>query len=434
MKLALPKLIKAFVLCGLATVSLLGAKPKGVRRKAKRPVSKVQVKKNRTSRPASADILNLTALKPFYEKLRKLEKPQGEDQMQRVRILHFGDSHTAADYWTGRLRKRLQARFGDGGPGLVQPGKPWRGYTHAGWRMITGYSWPANGLRSAECDGWVGLAGTRVEAPAGENLQIQATFSRFEVHGLGKTDDVLRYRLAPLPEPIPGETSKVEIPLIFSEFQPLSRLAQTPLGPKNLHVFGSQKHEQRRWHLEVQFPEGFQFMGLDLSSAASGVIYDELGLNGAELQHLEGWNPELAQALLDAARPDLIVLAYGTNEMGKSLDKLCDHRERIKAVVQRLQKITGAPILLVGPFDRTSRKPKARAALLSGAAKVIENMKAVSLETGCAFWDARAAMGGPGAIQQWRKKGHAQKDLVHLTGPGYERLGDAFYAALMAGF
>ena len=40
-----------------------------------------------------------------------------------VAIVQLGDSHTAADLFSGELRKLLQARYGDGGIGLV-PASP----------------------------------------------------------------------------------------------------------------------------------------------------------------------------------------------------------------------------------------------------------------------------------------------------------------------
>src|SRR5947208_1210023 len=42
----------------------------------------------------------------------------------RVLWLFFGDSHTAGDSMTSRLRITLQSKFGDVGRGLVAAGKP----------------------------------------------------------------------------------------------------------------------------------------------------------------------------------------------------------------------------------------------------------------------------------------------------------------------
>src|ERR1700733_2046306 len=46
------------------------------------------------------------------------------DAAGRVLLLFFGDSHTAGDSLTSRLRTTWQSRFGDAGRGLVAAGRP----------------------------------------------------------------------------------------------------------------------------------------------------------------------------------------------------------------------------------------------------------------------------------------------------------------------
>ena len=45
-----------------------------------------------------------------------------------VAILQIGDSHTANDSFSGRMRELFQARFGDAGRGVLPPGVPNAGY------------------------------------------------------------------------------------------------------------------------------------------------------------------------------------------------------------------------------------------------------------------------------------------------------------------
>ena len=71
-------------------------------------------------------IQNAAAMIPFYEMLYRLEQQQGTGEP--VRVLHFGDSHTASDDWAGEMRARFQKRFGDGGPGFTQAGRPFAGF------------------------------------------------------------------------------------------------------------------------------------------------------------------------------------------------------------------------------------------------------------------------------------------------------------------
>ena len=42
-----------------------------------------------------------------------------------VVILQIGDSHTANDSFSGRMRELFQARFGDAGRGVLPPGVPY---------------------------------------------------------------------------------------------------------------------------------------------------------------------------------------------------------------------------------------------------------------------------------------------------------------------
>src|SRR5262245_39551184 len=53
-----------------------------------------------------------------------LAAAEHRDPGARVLWMFFGDSHTAGDSLTSRLRITLQSRFGDAGRGLVAAGKP----------------------------------------------------------------------------------------------------------------------------------------------------------------------------------------------------------------------------------------------------------------------------------------------------------------------
>jgi len=129
-------------------------------------------------------------------------------------------------------------------------------------------------------------------------------------------------------------------------------------------------------------------------------------------------------------KPSLVIFAFGTNEAGRPLDELTDLRPRLVPLLKAFRESASAPVLLVGPLDRSSKGRAKRVQLNIQVKAVQEAMKAAAREAGCAYWDPRRAMGGPGAIVKWQRAGLAKKDLVHLTPKGYERLGDQMADAL----
>jgi lysophospholipase L1-like esterase len=377
-----------------------------------------------------AGIDNAQALDACFDALKDLESAGGD---RVVRIMQFGDSHTAADFLSGRVRKRLQGRFGDGGPGLVLPGKPWRGYPHDGVVLGEGRSWRAASLREKATDGLVGVTGAALFPPPGGVFRVRAEFGAYRVHLLAPEGTAAEIRLEEVADPL-------ALPAIQGTRLPLDTeptyLSEHILdGGLRLRVQGQAglPHD-RLQELSVACPPGSRLLGVDLRSGHPGVIYDELGLNGAELLDLEHWDPALRRELLGELHPDLLVLAYGTNDMGRTDLEPQDYAARAQALFETLKRESGAAILVVGPIDRAAVRRRQAAALRTGADRTIRALHQAALAAGCAFWDARAAMGGPGAMLRWRRAGLARPDLVHLTAPGYERLGNQLSDALAMAF
>src|SRR5712671_3054323 len=87
-------------------------------------------------------IENPLALQPFFDQLHQLETDPGS---QLVRVIQFGDSHTAGDSFTGALRTLFQQKFGDGGAGFQFAGYPFAGYHIRGTKRAQSTGWLALG-------------------------------------------------------------------------------------------------------------------------------------------------------------------------------------------------------------------------------------------------------------------------------------------------
>ena len=133
-------------------------------------------------RRAETPVAQPGALAPVFEQLYRLN---AGPERQPVHMIHFGDSHTAADEWTGGLRDLLKGRFGDGGSGFSLAGRPFRGYRRFDIRGGATPLWKAEGLRTGSGDGYFGLGGVSISAArAGQSVYIDTECNYLEIHFL----------------------------------------------------------------------------------------------------------------------------------------------------------------------------------------------------------------------------------------------------------
>lgn len=158
-----------------------------------------------------------------------------------------------------------------------------------------------------------------------------------------------------------------------------------------------------------------------------GVDLYILGVNGMRASKLLEWSDDLFSESVTAYHPDLIILAYGSNEVTDSNWTFESYRRMFALIIRRFRAASPtSSILVIGPPDRLvlengSWTPAPR------MPELIEAQRQAALQEGAAFWDSCAAMGGPGAMGTWHSKSLAQKDRVHLTRSGYELLAARFY-------
>lgn len=374
-------------------------------------------------------------LAPFFAELAALEHP-ADAAVRTVRILHFGDSHVEADLWTGEMRRLLQARFGDGGVGYVMPGKPWRFFRHT-LAKSTGSGWKTVGFGKDPGDGLVGLSGIAIEPgskaqPAG----VLAPGATFEVQvGLPSGPAPLALWVdgecafaGPVGEgcELPGNDLETQVvPLPGDPCQAVAFLRGTTMVADMPHDVS----------VEPLPGDGLRLLGMEFESGRVGILYEPLGIIGAEVSNLDKWRSDVRRVLLDRAAPGLIVVSYGTNEMGQPDFSEADYLALCGRLIAGLRRdAPGVPLLVTGPIDRDARRSRLKGVVKSNEPEVVDALRKAALTNGAAFWDARAAMGGEGAIVAWRAAGLAQADFVHLTAPGYEKLAGLLYGELMEAY
>jgi lysophospholipase L1-like esterase len=174
--------------------------------------------------------------------------------------------------------------------------------------------------------------------------------------------------------------------------------------------------------------------GMVLERRGPGVTYDPLGQNGYAIQHLAKIDREHWIQALRLRRPDLVVLAFGTNEVGyyniPGPAYAADYRE----VVRRIREaLPAASILIMGPMDRGERKPDGGLGTMPNLIRIVEAQKKVAAELGVAFFDTYRAMGGEGAaVRGYNATPRLMTgDFTHPTRTGADRIAKSFVDALL---
>jgi lysophospholipase L1-like esterase len=336
-----------------------------------------------------------------------------------VQVLHYGDSPTTGDLITADARAMFQKQFGDGGAGFVLVAKPWAWYSHRGVDMAS-TNWTIDVAGDTQIkDGLHGLGGASFQGSPG-------SAAMYTIKDVQRTAEV-----AYLEQPEGGtfsfeadgtELGKVET--AADEVHPAWTSFELPAGSKKFTV----RVESGRVRL----------YGVEFSKSRPGVLYSSLGVNGANITLLSrAFNGPHWAAQLHHYRPDLVVLAYGTNESG--FPKFVDSTwgAEMKNAVKRLQAaLPNASILLMSPMDRGARNDRGEIETIEAMPRLVKIEARVADETGVAFFNTFQAMGGEGTMGRWyaAEPRLVGADYIHPMPAGAKIVGELLYGALRDGY
>jgi lysophospholipase L1-like esterase len=392
--------IAALICLAVVAAGAVTAKKKKARAPATVPISaaaRLAARKEIDGKMAAVEtgIENPGSLASFFASLQ-----EGDP----IHILQFGDSHTASDDWVNAIRTAAQAKYGNGGPGFIQAGHPYKGYRRFDATGANSPGWKTTGTMVLRGDANQGLSGVSISTEAaGQTVNLTASGEALEIFYLQQ----------------PGG-GQLELTIDGQRAGAFS--TDGDLGPG--HSEYSLTPGSHQLALRTLNFAPVRLFGWALDNK-QGVTVETLGINGAQGHIMLDWNEQIWAAEFNERNPSLVILAYGTNEANSRSWTAKQYRADLIAIIERIRHANQAvAILMIGPPDSGDPKP------LVHLTEVVDIQRDIAREQRVAFWDWRQHMGGAGIVKRWYVAGLSQEDHVHFTSEGYRLIGKMVFDQL----
>jgi lysophospholipase L1-like esterase len=361
------------------------------------------------------------ALGSFYRDLSWLET----SKTSQVRILQIGDSHTANDFLSGRLRKLFQERFGNAGRGMMPPGVVYKGIRQ-------------EGVKPSQDDGWV--IENSLKEPDGGPYGISGFVARstksaakMELNAVSPADNFDGISVDYLLHPSGGKFK------ILADGKVLATLSTTGATGQAKH-FAMHTPSSTHTLSVVALHRDITLTAWGTSRGERGTLLASHGVVSATAGLFRHWDPAIVASDITHLKPSLIIVAYGTNEGFAPDFNQAAYAQTFAELLTTLRHLAPtASILVVGPPDAARSDPPChdsragchwhRPAAL-GKVRAIQQSAAKAASAD--FWDWSAIM--QGGVSSWVEGGLGRSDHVHMTIPGYEASADQLFRRLMAGY
>jgi len=354
------------------------------------------------------------ALDGFY---RAVEEAKQGKLGRTLRVSWYGDSVVATDAVPGRLRTLFQTEFGDGGPGFVYVVPPHRFCTHEALTRSSTGAWNVHAISTTQIpDGLYGVGGSTAETEDGRaTIKLNA----------GTVSHIELYYLA---QPRGGAAT------ILADGKQVASVATRNATKQAGYATASVEAGAKK--IDINTSGRVRLFGVDLENA-TGAVVDNLGIVSANVKSFSAHNPEHLEAELAHRGADLVMIMIGANEaewLGPTDRDTKDYGANYEKFLAEVRKARpDAACLVVSPTDQAEAKDGSYASRAVMPALILAQRSAAKNQ-GCAFYSTYDWMGGKGSAAKWFRRGMVSTDFQHLSRKGANRLSEALFGTLMAGY
>ena len=340
----------------------------------------------------------------------RLKKAISNRDSKVARIGIIGDSYIEGDIFTQHIRELLQDKFGGNGVGFVALDCNTRNFRKSIKHVASGWEISLFGDKTA--DNYFALPGIFCKAPQNASASYSGVSSLKHLEKWGCSKFLF---ISPQSGTLEVNTGN-------------GWVKHTIQASKNVQCISIDKTTDK---FEVKTsPRSLVALGVWLYDN-SGISVDCMSLRGNSGITHAGVNKDIAHQMNKHVDYDLIIMEYGLNALTATRTDYTFYADYMVKVVNHLRSCyPNADILMLGGGDRGVKKGT-EVCSMATVASLIKSQREAARRAQCLFWDTREAMGGENAIVSWCKNNDVNKDYIHLSTKGGERLAKIFVESLL---
>ena len=243
-------------------------------------------------------------------------------------ILQISDSHTAADYFTGELRQKLQARYGNGGVGYLDAGKPHIGVRSGAMKITASPGWTSHAIQRSDNIAEFWLSGFNAVATASGEVLTFASDSPGPFNSI---------KIEALRQP-GGGSIDISLDGAVKSSADLNGTSVEPVVLR-LRPDGAPSDRVRQIEIRSRGTGVVSIASIGIYQKQAGVSYNNIGYPGATIDLVNKFDEKLMADGLRRLDPQIVVLVFGTNEASKpNLDAARYERNYEKAIAENRRR------------------------------------------------------------------------------------------------
>jgi lysophospholipase L1-like esterase len=377
---------------------------------------------------------------------------KGPPSKRGLVILHIGDSHTSADFLTGELRKRLQARYGRAAPGYITAGHPHIGVQTSSLKVTASAGWSYKSLQKTDAvaeEFWLSGYNAIASAP-GETMNF--------VSERPQVFDTIEIEVVRQPH---GGTIDVKLDGVVETSYDL---ASSKIEPVVIRLVPTRAVTEKVREISIVTTGHGPVMiaSVAIYNRQTGLTYNSIGYPGAQMSFVNKFSNKLLANDLIRIAPQIVVLSFGTNEASNESLDLTNYARSYERLVGKIKSaLPGVTIVVIAPPDFSElpmacRKDKAAngscgraeaAAATNGSTtasdclwrtparlnQIREVQRDVAKREGLIYWNWASIMPSECGAHRWFTASPPlmAKDHVHFTVEGYKKSAEQFLNTLI---